>query len=203
VAAGRRAAPVPVLVRSRVIAALTRGTVVVGASARSGARQTCGRARLLGRATMAVPGPVISAMSVGTHQILRTLEGRLVTNAAEVIEEVGTIGDDLAPPARGEENDRDRLGATLARVLDGVPARPGAGPEQIAASAGVALRIALRALPALEAAGFVQRDDSGWRLARPGEAGHAQLSTRDRAGSQSRCNRRTPTAPKILPRGPP
>jgi DNA processing protein len=153
------------LVRNRLIAALTRGTVVVEASARSGARQTCGRARMLGRATMAVPGPVTSAMSIGTHQILRTLEGRLVTNAAEVIEEVGTIGEDLAPLPRGRERDRDRLGTVLAQVLDGVPGRTGAGPEEIAAASGVALRIALRALPALEAAGFVLRDDTGWRLA--------------------------------------
>ena len=35
-------------IRNRVIAALTRGTVVVEASARSGARQTAGRARQLG-----------------------------------------------------------------------------------------------------------------------------------------------------------
>ncbi|HKD99272.1 MAG TPA: DNA-processing protein DprA [Micromonosporaceae bacterium] len=153
------------LIRNRLIAALTRGTVVVEAAARSGARQTCGRARMLGRATMAVPGPVTSAMSVGTHQILRTLEGRLVTSAAEVVEEVGSIGDDLAPLPRGRERDRDRLGATLAQVLDGVPARAGTGPEEIAATAGVALRIAMRALPALEAAGFVLRDDAGWRLA--------------------------------------
>lgn len=158
------------LVRNRVIAALTRGTVVVEASARSGAKQTCGRARLLGRATMAVPGPVTSAMSVGTHQILRTLEGRLVTCADEIIEEVGQIGDDLAPLRRGPERARDRLGTTLSQVLDGVPARTATGPEEIAAAAGVALRIALRALPALEAAGFVVRDDTGWRLA-PDTAG--------------------------------
>jgi len=160
------------LVRNRVIAALTRGTVVVEASARSGAKQTCGRARLLGRATMAVPGPVTSAMSIGTHQILRTLEGRLVTCAAEVIEEVGQIGEDLAPLRRGPERAHDRLGTTLSQVLDGVPTRPAAGPEQIAAAAGVALRIVLRALPALEAAGFVIRDDTGWRLA-PDSAGRA------------------------------
>jgi DNA processing protein len=153
------------LVRNRVIAALTRGTVVVEASARSGARQTAGRAELLGRSTMAVPGPVTSAMSVGTHQILRTLGARLVTNAAEVIEEVGRIGDDLAPLVRGRERDRDRLGATLGQVLDGVPARPAVGPQQIAATAGLPLRVVLRALPALRDDGFVLEDASGWRLA--------------------------------------
>lgn len=153
------------LIRNRVIAALTRGTVVVEASARSGARQTAGKARLLGRSTMAVPGPVTSAMSVGTHQILRTLDGRLVTSAAEVLEEVGRIGDDLAPVLRGPEHAHDRLDPTLAQVLDGVPTRPGADAAQIAADAGVPLRAVLRALPALRDGGFVVEDATGWRLA--------------------------------------
>ena len=59
------------LIRNRVIAALTRGTVMVEANARSGARQTLGRAALLGRSAMAVPGPVTSAMSVGCHEAVR------------------------------------------------------------------------------------------------------------------------------------
>jgi DNA processing protein len=154
------------LIRNRVIAALTRGTVVVEASARSGARQTAGRAQLLGRPTMATPGPVTSAMSVGTHQILRMPGTRLVTNAAEVIEEVGLIGDDLAPPVHGRERGRDRLGATLNQVLDGVPARPPAGPQQIAAAAGVSLRAVIRSLPTLRDEGYVIEEGGMWRLDR-------------------------------------
>ena len=45
------------LVRNRLIAALTRGTVVVEAAARSGAQATAERARRLGREVMVVPGP--------------------------------------------------------------------------------------------------------------------------------------------------
>lgn len=152
------------LIRNRVIAALTRGTVVVEASARSGARQTANRAQLLGRPTMAVPGPVTSSMSVGAHQILRSVGTRLVTNAAEIIEEVGHIGDDLAPPVRGQERAHDRLGATLGQVLDGVPARSGAGPQQIAATSGLPLRVVMRALPSLRDDGFVVEDGGRWRL---------------------------------------
>jgi DNA processing protein len=153
------------LIRNRVIAAMTRGTVVVEASARSGARQTAGRAEMLGRAVMAVPGPVTSAMSVGTHQILRGLGARLVTDAAEVIEEVGRIGDDLAPVVRGRERQRDRLGPTLNQVLDGVPARAAVDAQQIAATAGLPLRVVMRALPVLRADGFVAEDGGTWRLA--------------------------------------
>jgi DNA processing protein len=155
------------LIRNRLIAALTRGTVVVEASARSGAKQTAGRARMLGRPMMAVPGPVTSAMSVGTHQLLRQPEGRLVTSAAEVIEEVGRIGDDLAPLVRGPDRPRDRVGDTYGRVLDGISPRHPAGPQQIAAAAGLPLRVVLQALPLLRDDGFIVEDDSGgWRLTR-------------------------------------
>jgi DNA processing protein len=150
------------LIRNRVIAALGRGTVVVEASARSGARQTFGRAALLGRALMAVPGPVTSAMSVGCHQLLRYGGARPVTSYAEVLEEVGRIGDDLAPVPWGPERRHDRLGPELSRILDGVPLRGVADAGQIAAAAGVPLRDALRALPALESAGHVVAKDGGY-----------------------------------------
>jgi DNA processing protein len=150
------------LVRNRVIAALSRGTVVVEANARSGARQTLGRAGRLGRATMAVPGPITSAMSVGCNQHIRSGGARLVTSYEEVLEEVGRIGADLAPIPRGTEDDRDRIGPELSRVLDAVPLRGVADPGQIAAAAGIPLRDALRALPALELAGHVVAKDGGY-----------------------------------------
>ena len=57
---------------------------------------------------MVIPGPVTSAMSVGCHQSIRA-GARLVTNHDEVLEEVGRIGEDLAPIPRGSEDARDRL----------------------------------------------------------------------------------------------
>ncbi|MCU1656626.1 MAG: processing protein, partial [Pseudonocardiales bacterium] len=59
------------LTRNRIIAALSTGTVVVEAAARSGATNTAGHCFTLGRPVMAVPGPVTSAMSVGCHALLR------------------------------------------------------------------------------------------------------------------------------------
>jgi DNA processing protein len=152
------------LVRNRVIAALTAGTVMVEASARSGARQTLGRAALLGRVVMAVPGPVTSAMSVGCHQAMRQLGARLVTCYADVLDELGPLGTSWTDPPRGPDEDRDSLGADLAQVLDAVPQRGIADPAAIAAAAGVSIRAALQALPALEEAGFVIRRDSGYAV---------------------------------------
>ncbi|HZN19742.1 MAG TPA: DNA-processing protein DprA [Micromonosporaceae bacterium] len=156
------------LVRNRMIAAATRGTVVVEASARSGARQTLRRARSLGRATMAVPGPVTSAMSVGCHAELREEHTRLVTGWADVLEEVGAIGVDLAPLPQGPRHDRDTLDHVSAQVLDGLPRRGSACAEDIAASAGVSVSDTLRSLGLLRIRGFVvDRADGAYALATP------------------------------------
>lgn len=154
------------LIRNRVIAAATLGTVMVEASARSGAMQTLRRARALGRRAMAVPGPVTSAMSVGCHMMLREEHIRLVTGWADVLEEVGSIGADLAPLPRGPERDWDNLDPTSVQVLDAVPRRRGATADQIAAAAGVSVREALRSLGLLRVHGYVVERDGSFSLAK-------------------------------------
>ena len=71
------------LARNRVIAALTRGTLVVEAAPRSGTLVTAQRASELGRPVLAVPGPVTSATSAGCHLLIRAGQAVLVTSAAE------------------------------------------------------------------------------------------------------------------------
>lgn len=162
------------LIRNRVVAGLAAGTVVVEASARSGATSTARRCRELGRPLMAVPGPVTSALSVGTHELLRADAGsaaRLVCTAAHVLEEVGALGADLAPRPRVPAQVRDDLDEIACRVLDGVPARRGSTPERIARACGVGVLEALRVLPALELRDLVELTESGWRLSRAGRSG--------------------------------
>ena len=156
------------LVRNRLIAALTRGTVVVEAAARSGAQATAKRASRLGRQVMVVPGPVTSAMSVGCHELLRDTEAGavLVASAAHVIEAVGGIGADLAGPLDRPTGPRDGLSDLAARVLDACPVRSGVSPERLASIAGCEVLEVLRVLPALELADLVQWTGSGWRLGR-------------------------------------
>ncbi|MFD2091296.1 DNA-processing protein DprA [Blastococcus deserti] len=154
------------LVRNRLIAALTRGTVVVEAAARSGAQATAQRARRLGRQVLVVPGPVTSAMSVGCHELLRDEDvgATLVASADHVIEAVGGIGTDLAPPPERPTGPRDGLGDLAARVLDACPVRTGVSPERLAAIAGCDVLEVLRVLPALELADLVEWTGTGWRL---------------------------------------
>jgi DNA processing protein len=153
------------LIRNRVIAAVTAGTVLVEAAARSGATQTLRRALAMKRPSMVVPGPVTSAMSVGAHELLREYsEARLVTGVPHILEEVGRIGADLAPPARGPELPRDLLDDESALILESVPRRGAAGPDALAARAGVDLRGTLRKLSMLEQLGLVVRRDDGYAL---------------------------------------
>jgi DNA processing protein len=162
------------LVRNRLIAALTRGTVVVEAAARSGALATGNRARDLGKAVMAVPGPVTSAMSVGCHELLRDRDRErgalLVTSAAQVVERVGAFGDDLAEPAERPTTPHDTLSDVARRVLDACPVRTGAPPERLAAVAGCEVVDVLRVLPALELADLIEWTGTGWRVRSGGRA---------------------------------
>ncbi|MEW9555240.1 DNA-processing protein DprA [Nonomuraea sp. NPDC050783] len=152
------------LIRNRLIAALSRGTVVVEAALRSGALNTATHALTLNRHLAAVPGPVTSRMSDGCHRLLRERKAICVTSPEEMIDLVGVLGDDLAPHSRAPAVARDKLNDVTKRVLDAVPARGGAGPATIAVAAGVGLDAALSALGGLAAAGYIERAPDGWRL---------------------------------------
>ena len=161
-APGDHPTPSRFILRNRVIAALTRGTVVVEAEYRSGSLVTARSAQQLGRFTMGVPGPVTSGLSAGVHELLRG-EGVLVTDAAEVAELVGNIGD-LAPDRRGPVFPRDLLDPVSARVLEALPARGAAGADQVARGAGTTTDEALGRLYELHSLGFVERRGDGWQL---------------------------------------
>ncbi|MEV4251729.1 DNA-processing protein DprA [Spirillospora sp. NPDC049652] len=159
------------LIRNRVIAALSRGTVVVEAGRRSGALSTAHWARKLGRVVMAVPGPVTSAASVGCHALLRDPPpALLVTRSEEVIEAVGELGTDLAPIPASPVLSRDLLDPVAQTVLEALPSRAAAGPAQVAAKAGVDLPTANAKLGLLAAGGFVERAPGGWRLTQKAKA---------------------------------
>jgi DNA processing protein len=146
------------LVRNRVIAALTMGTVVVEAGEYSGALNTARHAAELNRPLMAVPGPVTSAQSAGCHLILRDLGGTLVRGAADVISL-------LAPMSEPVRTDLD---PDTARVLDAFPTRAGVGTSTLARKADADIGTVMRSLARLAATGYIERCAEGWRRARNG-----------------------------------
>jgi DNA processing protein len=148
------------LTRNRMIAAATRGTVVVEAGSRSGARNTLKHARLLRRPAMVVPGPITSAMSVGCHAELRQPGTVLVSRFDEVIEEIGQVGE-LAVEDPGPQRPEDVLDSVAAQLLDAVLPRKARTAEEIAAAAGLSEREARRTMPMLEGRGFVVATEGG------------------------------------------
>lgn len=186
---GRPPARMRFLVRNRVIAALTCGTVIVEAGERSGALNTARHAADLCKPLMAVPGPVTSAQSAGCHRIIREWSATCVTRAADIVEMLSPISvpDALAPGGvprqaalsragpegldigrgglgAGAAPSRDDLDGDSARVLDALPARGSAGTSTIAVDAGVDLDTVLRCLGRLAGYGFIERGNGGWRL---------------------------------------
>lgn len=152
------------LARNRLIAALSRGTVVVEAAVRSGALNTATWAGRLNRVVMGVPGPVTSVSSTGVHEHLRNGSMSLVTSGADVLELVGESGAHLVEPARAAVTVRDRLTSRQRQVLDAVPVVEGAGPDSIARAAGMGLLEVRSALTRLHEAGLVAQVEDGWRL---------------------------------------
>ena len=163
------------LTRNRLIAALSGGTVVTEAAARSGALNTAAHCTRLGRPLMAVPGPVTSAMSAGCHRLLRQdpTPALLVTSVVDVLAVVGSIGEGLVATvpsiATGPQGDEmrsalDGLDPVARRVFDGLPARGIASEDEVALRSGVSPIEVMRALPALQLAGVVEAGPDGMRI---------------------------------------
>ncbi len=170
------------LTRNRLIAAFSTGVVVVEAAARSGATNTAGHARTLGRALMAVPGPITSPMSTGCHDLVRREENPalLVTSVDDVLAVVGSIGEGLPgdkAPVADVRAELDLLDPLARTVFDGLPARRYARPDEVAARSGVGTLDVIRALPALDEAGLIERDGTGLRIS-------ARVRARTRRGAQ-------------------
>lgn len=150
------------LARNRLIAAMATGTVVVEAALRSGARNTAGWATECGRPLMAVPGSVYSRASAGPHLMIRSGQAVLVTNAAEVLELVSAVGQEMLPLASGPRRATDDLSESQLAVYEAVSARRRAPAGDIALKAGVSMPTCLGALSLLETAGLVEGDARGW-----------------------------------------
>ncbi len=149
------------LSRNRVIATLSQGTVVVEAGLRSGSRNTARQAGDHLRVVCALPGPVTSAVSAGCHELIR--EGAiLVTDAAEVAEAVGPVGE-LAPLKRGQSRPEDALDRLQQVVHAALPLRAAVSAAEVARRCAESPGDVLGALGVLELVGLCRRDGEGWR----------------------------------------
>ena len=161
--------------RNRLIAALTRGTVLVEAAFRSGALSTTLWARRMQRPVLGVPGPVTSTLSAGVHREL--VEGRatLVTGAADVVAAVGSMGETFAEgeaeetrqqaSRSGARRPEDQLDHLARRVLDAMPVRRTLTREQLARESGLSADLVGQRVRQLRLLGLVEEVGGSWRLA--------------------------------------
>ncbi|MCT2584716.1 DNA-processing protein DprA [Actinophytocola gossypii] len=153
------------LVRNRLIAALSSGTVVVEAGIRSGARNTATTAAALGKVVLAVPGPITSAQSAGCHDLLRTGGAILAGSVSEVLEAVSPVGEHLADRPESPTRRTDGLGTEALRVHEALRRRAARTPAQVAVDSGVSIDRVRALLPELELTGLAERCEEGWRQA--------------------------------------
>jgi DNA protecting protein DprA len=86
---GEKALPSRFLTRNRLIAALSKATLVVEAAFRSGSLRTARDAAELFRPVMAIPGPINSPTSEGCHRLIGERAAEIVTSVADAVEFVG------------------------------------------------------------------------------------------------------------------
>jgi DNA processing protein len=162
------------LQRNRLIAALTSATVVVEAGWRSGSLNTAGHAATLGRPVGAVPGPITSAASAGTHRLLREFGAQCITSAEDIRELLGigtgsgivserTTGGGAGvsrPWTDDATRVRDALSTRVWRDVDDVARRAGMTRDDVAGILGV-----------LDLDGSAIRSGTGWRKIGSADAG--------------------------------
>ena len=151
------------LTRNRLIASLTRATLVVEAAVRSGTTSTANAAMALNRPVLAVPGPVTSVMSGGCHKLIRDTDALLASRIEDVLEVIGELGEFSAPAQ--ERRSIDDLSPTQARILDAIPARGSIGMNDLVIDSGCSVADVSGALAVLMLRGFTDEGPVGWRLA--------------------------------------
>ena len=88
---GVPAFPSRFLTRNRIIAALSQSTLVVEAAFRSGSLRTARDAAELMRPVMAIPGPINSPTSEGTHRLIGERAAEIVTSVHDAIELISSL----------------------------------------------------------------------------------------------------------------
>ncbi len=153
------------LQRNRLIAAIASVTVVVEARWRSGALNTAHHAETLGRAVAAVPGSIHSANSAGCHRLLRDGGAICVTDAGEVAELAGAMGETTSDGKESPTAAHDGLCLEDLILLDALPLRSASSIEKLTVVAGLSPEAVRAGLARLNVLGLAVSSRGTWKRA--------------------------------------
>lgn len=154
---GTPAEPFRFPARNRIIAALSRGVVVVEGARGSGSLITAEHALDLGRDVFAVPGPVFSELAAAPLELIRD-GATLIRGPDDLLDDLrlGGVG---APPGAGAAP--ERIPDSARRVWEALAAP--ASADAIAAAISAPLPAVLASLVDLELAGLVVQSGGRYR----------------------------------------
>jgi len=153
------------LVRNRLIAALSQGTLIVEGGMRSGAQNTVSWALSMQRVVMATPGPITSALSVTPHRLIRSGEAILVSSVDEVISALGPADTSIPDYPLQQPTLFDTLTPTQQAVYESMPGRGGISMDELCVLTGETALTLLAVLAQLTQASLITEAAPGtWKL---------------------------------------
>lgn len=140
--------------RNRIIAGLSLGVIVIEASCKSGSLITAAHALDQGKDVFALPGPIDSPFSRGTHRLLK--EGAQMAEGAEdILQSISFVppGEKSAGEGKGEKVPEDEKEREVYALLSSVPLEL----ESLNRRTKMGVASLLSLLTSLELGGWIER----------------------------------------------